>query len=550
MFLDLLTRQMLGRSLPDGNKDHLLNQARRETMKQEHQVESLNSCISELQQQAYAQRLELEDAHHGYNESRREQSRLEEFSMKEKALREAQIQNILEMGEMKRAHELRVDEFFVQKSRESHETIQRLTSQLQEMQEQMNSMNDSGEFQEVESNHSGRLCYVPSQPARLPSSRSMLGCDKRMPLDTWNMSGPQENVFGESFSTFDSTRNLCQGIHHSTTPGDAGSVPVHIGTETLVAREEDRIRGTIPKSTFARRPSTMSSLIPVDIPQNSLFGQQRQQISELQFDKFPTRSRIFCWKMRFQKKKKQIREPASFQPFQTILSCAFHDVEPIEQTSNKSGANQVSNCSLSSDHPSTARPPAGSSGRQSSVDTWEQAKPKGKWIEVSADYEVLDALVKEKKITWSKSGRESGKREADVSKTLEKTAADEKKEERDRAKLGDKLEAFFKRKEEDEAMCFMEEVRKNVEAAQHKSFEAEQSLCSALREYVDSYDEDQGRARTLMTRCWQSVHSHEIKNLHLDKDLEDVQSTARRRVGWSEEEKTARLWKHLEGDNP
>ena len=29
-----------------------------------------------------------------------------------------------------------------------------LTSQMQEVQEQMNSMNDSGEFQEVESNHS------------------------------------------------------------------------------------------------------------------------------------------------------------------------------------------------------------------------------------------------------------------------------------------------------------------------------------------------------------------------------------------------------------
>ena len=33
-----------------------------------------------------------------------------------------------EMGEMKRAQELRVDEFSVQKMGESHETIQRLTS--------------------------------------------------------------------------------------------------------------------------------------------------------------------------------------------------------------------------------------------------------------------------------------------------------------------------------------------------------------------------------------------------------------------------------------
>ena len=63
------------------------------------------------------------------------------------------------------------------------------------MQEQMNSMNDSGEFQEVESNYSGRLSYVSSQPEMIPSSRSMLSHDKRLPLDTWNTSGLQENVF-------------------------------------------------------------------------------------------------------------------------------------------------------------------------------------------------------------------------------------------------------------------------------------------------------------------------------------------------------------------
>ena len=65
------------------------------------------------------------------------------------------------------------------------------------------------------------------------------------------------------------------------------------------------------------------------------------------------------------------------------------------------------------------------------------------------------------KITWSKSGRESAKREADLYKTLEKTATDEKKEERDREKVGDKLEAFLNwKEEEDEAMWLMEEMRK------------------------------------------------------------------------------------------
>ena len=115
--------------------------------------------------------------------------------MKEKVLRDTQILSMHEMGEIKRAQELRVDEISMQKLRENHETIQKLTSQLQEMQDQMNSMNDSGEFQEVESNYSGRLSSVSSQPVVIPSSRSMVSRDKRLALDTWNPSGLQEIVF-------------------------------------------------------------------------------------------------------------------------------------------------------------------------------------------------------------------------------------------------------------------------------------------------------------------------------------------------------------------
>ena len=187
------------RSLLEGNQDHLLSRGKSELVRQEHQVGSLNNCIS-VQQRAYAQRLEVQDAQHGYVESRLEHFRLqEELSMKEKVLPDTLIRSMHEMGEMTRAQELRVDKVSEQKLRENHETIQKLTSQLQEMQDQMNSMGDSGEFQEVESNYSVRFSYVSSQPAMIPSSRSMLSRDKRLPLDTWNTSGLQENVFVINF---------------------------------------------------------------------------------------------------------------------------------------------------------------------------------------------------------------------------------------------------------------------------------------------------------------------------------------------------------------
>ena len=74
----------VAKSLLAGNRDRLLIQARSELTKQEHKVESLIYFINELQQQACAQRMESENAHHGYFESRREQARLQEESgMKE-----------------------------------------------------------------------------------------------------------------------------------------------------------------------------------------------------------------------------------------------------------------------------------------------------------------------------------------------------------------------------------------------------------------------------------------------------------------------------------
>ena len=211
----------LGRSLLEGNKDHLLSQARSELVKQEHQVRSLNTCINELP--LTMDMLNLEE------------NLQEELSLKEKVLRDTQIRSMHEMGEMKRAQELRVDEVSMQKLREHHETIQKLTSQLQCMQEHMNSMDDSGESREVESNPGGRLSHVPSQPAMIPSSSSMLSRDKRLPIDTWNAPRLQENFCGNQFSTLGSPRNPSQGIHHGETRRETEAVPRAIGTGSFFA---------------------------------------------------------------------------------------------------------------------------------------------------------------------------------------------------------------------------------------------------------------------------------------------------------------------------
>ena len=198
-----------------------------------------------------------------------------------------------EMGELKRAQELRVDEFSIQKLRESQDTIQRLTSEIQQLQETMDYLSDSGEFQEMESNkfpvnqqgfRVRALCQAATNACHLSHGICL---DHR------------KTFFADPRSTFESSQTHHRGILHSTTPSATGEVPVRFCTGALVARDEERIGSTIPMPTFASRPSTMNSFMPMDISKSSMFGQQRQQISELQFDKFSTPSSFVYWKIRF-----------------------------------------------------------------------------------------------------------------------------------------------------------------------------------------------------------------------------------------------------------
>ena len=249
--------------------------------------------------------------------------------MKEKVLRDTQIRNMHELGQMKRAQELRVDEVSVQKLRENHETIQKLTSQLQEMHEQINSMNDAGEFQEVESNYSGRLSYVSSQPAMIPSSRSMLSRDKRLPLDAWNTSGLQENVFGNQFSTFGSLRDHPQGIHLCETPREQGSVPQAAGTGTLFTREDKQNRGTIPMPTFAGR-WIFRRILWSDSKDNKFFGVAIRQHSMIH------NHSLFGKKIRF---KNQVTTCSDF-PSEAMLW--IKDVEMVDSVDDLKSSRSVS----------------------------------------------------------------------------------------------------------------------------------------------------------------------------------------------------------------
>ena len=133
----------------------------------------------------------------------------------------------------------------------------------------------------------------------IPSSRALVSRDKRLPLGTWIQSGLQENVIGNECSTFDSLRYFPQRISSDDVQRNREAALGDPKVKTSLTCEDGQNHGAIPMPMFASRPLTTSSKHAVDIPQNYVVGQQRQQISELHFDRFLDPSSLLVWKTRF-----------------------------------------------------------------------------------------------------------------------------------------------------------------------------------------------------------------------------------------------------------
>ena len=103
----------------EGNKDHLLSQARSDLASRDLHVESLNKCIKRKSK-------DWNYRTHNTNLLNLVENKLDckrSYYEKDKSSSRYAVRSKHEMGKMKRAQEQQVDEFSMQKVRENHETI-------------------------------------------------------------------------------------------------------------------------------------------------------------------------------------------------------------------------------------------------------------------------------------------------------------------------------------------------------------------------------------------------------------------------------------------
>ena len=185
-------------------------------------------------------------------------------------------------------------------------------------------MNDSRDFQDAESVRSGNS-HVTSQPMSFPPHpipggmlrhSFMVPSRREGPPSIWYTHGTSGNVFANPAAS--SSAPYPQELN----PWSSGrEEPIHSST---VEKSEKQTQ--VQDQRCQSGPSAKSSVITSegDFSKNHGADQQRLQISDLHFDKFPTPATFACWKIRFK------TEVCTCSQFSTEAMLWIKEVEMVD----------------------------------------------------------------------------------------------------------------------------------------------------------------------------------------------------------------------------
>ena len=240
--------------------------------------------------------------HHELQAARAEEERRilqEELWRQQKDFREVHQQSLTEMEELRKFQSSTFDTLARRKLIEDQNTIMELSGRLQELQHEVNCMSDSEDFQDAESVRSENS-HVTNQPMLLPKHPIPEGMlrpsfvsprRKEGPPSIWDTHGISGNVFANP--PVSSSAPYPQELNPWETTIEE---PLHTSTAEKSERPEQN-----QDLRCQSGPSAKDSVIfsGGDSSKNYGADQQRLQISDLHFDKFPTPATFACWKIRF-----------------------------------------------------------------------------------------------------------------------------------------------------------------------------------------------------------------------------------------------------------
>ena len=222
----------------------------------------------------------------------------EELLRQQQDFREVHQQDLMKMKELQKFQNSTFDEFTQKKFIEDQKIIMELSGRLLELQNEVNCMNDTKDFRDAESIRSGNS-HVTSPPGLFPRHPPFEGLLKpafisqrqnEEPPNIRDTSGVSGNVFAHPQTSSSAPypqelNSFCKKTIEE---------PIHMSTAEKSGRPERD-----PDLRCQSRPSARNSVIPSEGGFSKHYGadQQRLQLSDPHFDKFPTPTTFASWKI-------------------------------------------------------------------------------------------------------------------------------------------------------------------------------------------------------------------------------------------------------------
>ena len=204
------------------------------------------------------------------------------------------------MNELQKFPNSTFDEFTQQKFIEDQKIIVELAGRFQELQNEVFCMNDSRDFRDAESICSGNS-HVASPPGVFPKHPPFEGMLRPSFVSPRHTDGPPNirdtsGISGNVFAHPQTSSSAPYPQELNSTWRKTIEEPIHMSTAEKSERPERD-----PDLRCQSGPSAKDSVIfsGGDSSKNYGADQQRLQISDLHFDKFPTPATFACWKIRF-----------------------------------------------------------------------------------------------------------------------------------------------------------------------------------------------------------------------------------------------------------
>ena len=242
-------------------------------------------------------------SHHELQAARAQQERKilqEELWRQQKDFHEVHQQNLTEMEELRKFQSSTFDTIARQKFFEDQNTIMELSGRVQELQNEVSCMKDSKDFQDAESVRSGNS-HVTSQPGYSLNILPFEGMLRLSFVSPRRRDGPPNSW---------DTPGISGKVFANPQASSSAPYPQELNSPWKKTIQEPLHMSTAEKSDSQERnqdlrcqsgPSAKDSVIfsGGDSSKNYGADEQRLQISDLHFDKFPTPATCACWKIRF-----------------------------------------------------------------------------------------------------------------------------------------------------------------------------------------------------------------------------------------------------------